>query len=170
MVDIPFAIAFVVWSPRALVAQHDQPCDTPMHFKEVIFTCFMNPLVVNRVRGNAVYQDVNGDEHPTIPIETRHNVCMSLYLAKSRTLVASTTIDEKGQFDFGAVPPGNYRLLVRDVAGVGDIPVRIARSPFHKRRIVVLFRVEQIDVTSCAATIRSDIGLGECIRPFRCIP
>ena len=133
------------------MAQRDQPCDTPVRFEEVIFPCIMKPLVVNRIRGNAVYQDVNGDEDPVIPIQDRHKVCMSLYNAESRTLVASKTLNEKGRFDFGAVPPGNYRLLVRDVGfGVGNIPVRITRSPIHKRGIVVLFRVERIDVTSCA--------------------
>jgi hypothetical protein len=108
----------------------------------------MNPLVVNRIRGNAVIQDENGSEDP---IKDPHYTRMSLYVADSHTLVASATIDEKGQFDFGAVPPGNYRLLVRNVGyRVGDIPVRITRSPFHKRRIMVLFRIGQIDVSSCA--------------------
>ena len=145
---ITFAIACVLWSPGVLMAQHDQPCDTPVRFEEVIFSCIMNPLVVNRIRGNAVIQYSNGNAEP---IKDPHYTCMSLYNSETRTLVGSTTIDEKGWFDFGAVPPGNYRLLVRSVGfGVGNIPVRIARSPFHKRRIVVQFRVAQIDVTSCA--------------------
>jgi hypothetical protein len=145
---IPFAIACVLWSPGALVAQHDQPCDTPVRFKEVIFPCIMSPLVINRVRGNAVVLEGNGNEEP---IKYRNYVCMSLYTAESGTLVTSTTIDEKGRFDFGAVPPGNYRLLVRYVGfEVGNIPVRIIRSPFHKRRIVVQFMTGGIDVSSCA--------------------
>jgi hypothetical protein len=108
----------------------------------------MNPLIVNRIRGNAVIQCSNGNEEP---IKDPHYTCMSVYNTETRTLVGSSTIDEKGWFDFGKVPPGNYRLLVRTVGfGVGNIPVRITRSPFHRRRIVVLFRVEDIDVTSCA--------------------
>jgi hypothetical protein len=142
------ALAFLLWSPGALVAQHDQPCDTPVRFEEVIFSCIINPLVVNRIRGNAVIQYSDGNEEP---IKDPHYTCMSLYIAECRSFVASTTIDEKGRFDFGAVPPGNYRLLVRTVGfAVGNIPVRITRSPFHKRRIIVLFRVGQIDVSSCA--------------------
>jgi hypothetical protein len=108
----------------------------------------MNPLVVNRLWGKAVIQGNNGHEEP---IEDPHYTCMSVYITESRSLVASTTIDQKGWFDFGAVPPGNYRLLVRNVGlAVGDIPIRITRSPFHKRRIIVQFRIGGIDESSCA--------------------
>ena len=130
------------------MAQHDQPCDTPVRFEEIIFSCIMKPLVVNRIRGNAIVQNFNGSEEP---IKDPHYTCMSLYNAESRTLVGSTTIDDKGWFDFGAVPAGDYRLLVRTVGlAVGNIPVRITHSLFHRRRIVVLFRVGEIDVSSCA--------------------
>lgn len=109
----------------------------------------MGPLVVSRVQGRAVL--VVRDK--TLPPDKLREVCLSLFTADTRKFVASTTPDRKGSFDFGSIPPGDYRLIQRApglCTGNTAIRVTAARSKRRQRTIIVRFRAHGIDVCSGA--------------------
>ena len=108
----------------------------------------MKPLAVNSVLGRVARQDADGRVWP----DEKPAGCLSLFTADSHKFVASTTTNKDGQFDFGEVPPGNYQLIAKSRGFcTGNIPVKVVRSAWHRRRpIVVFFRLASIDVCTCA--------------------
>ena len=62
-------------------------------------------------------------------------VCLGLFTEQNHNLVASAVTDEEGRFQFGNIPTGKYRLVVR-VSGfyVADIPVRVLTGSRSKSK------------------------------------
>jgi hypothetical protein len=124
-------------------------CRNAEKYEERRFGIEMKPLVLNRVRGKTVIQTPNGQVRPT---EVPQRVCLSLFSADAHKLVSSTTINQAGQFDFGNILPGRYRLVARAEAFcTGNIAIEVAPSVWHRKRsIVVEFRLAQTDVCTSA--------------------
>jgi hypothetical protein len=105
-------------------------------------------LVLQRVSGIAAIRV--GDK--ILPPSQLHGACLSLFAAASHKFVASAPVDKHGRFQFGAVPPGDYRLVAR-APGLctGNDPVRVSvlRAGRRNRTIVVNFQVLGYD--SCTS-------------------
>ena len=73
--------------------------------------------------------------------------CLGLFSEDDHRLVASTVADENGHYQFKTVPPGLYRLVVRDpqnVFCVANMPLRIVRFS-RARTLVIHMRPTGID-------------------------
>jgi len=142
----------VLWlvPTRAATYQGPASCDQATKYEEARFGVSIKPLKLANVRGRAVIEDPFGHiRRGEIP----RGVCLSLFLADSHKFVSSTTADDKGNFDFGPVEPGRYRLVARaEALCTGNIPVVVARSARKARHrgMVLLFRLAQLDVCTSA--------------------
>lgn len=109
------------------------------------------PLVMKAITGRVLFQtgDRAGEVKDVGPVP---RACLSLFSEGSHKKIASLTADEEGRFNFGNIPSGHYRLLVRDpYAGlcVANIPLKV--SGFHKlkargrKQLIVHMRASAID-------------------------
>jgi hypothetical protein len=67
--------------------------------------------------------------------------CLGLFAENDHRLVASTVADEDGHFKFSSVPPGSYRLVVRDPQNafcVANMPLSVVRSLRGKAKSLVI--------------------------------
>ena len=137
-------------SSHAALCQEMRPCHQARKYEEARFGVSIEPLKLARVRGKAVIQDSFGHIREG---EVPRHVCLSLFLADSHKFVSTTTADDEGNFDFGPVKPGRYRLVARaEALCTGNIPVIVVR-PSRKARhrgIVLLFRLANLDVCTSA--------------------
>ena len=81
--------------------------------------------------------------------------CLGLFIEQDHHLVATATADKEGHFEFGAVAPGRYRLVVRaNGLCAANVPLQIAaKSRSRKQKnseIVVHMRPAGIDTCSYA--------------------
>jgi hypothetical protein len=77
--------------------------------------------------------------------------CLGLFTEKRHRLVASVIADEEGRFNFGSIPSGRFRLIVRDPLSLfclANMPLRVVRSRGNARAIVIHMRPAGID--SCS--------------------
>ena len=125
------------------------PCPSAEQYKERGGHCDLAPklITVTRVRGRAVRSNGDGSEWP--PAEMS-GACLSLFTEDSHNFVSSRVVDSEGRFDFGAVPPGRYRLIAR--AGgfpIGNNPVKVVRFGwFTNHRIIISFEASRHACTS----------------------
>ena len=143
---IVFALLSVLAPNMASVGQV-QPCMNAKKF-EVGDGCYINPLVVKRIAGKVARQSPDGRIWP----DEKPAGCLSLFTADSHEFVKSTLTSEDGRFDFGEIPPGNYRLIARSRGFcTGNIPLKVGRSAAHGHKsIIILFRLSGIDTCTCA--------------------
>ena len=76
--------------------------------------------------------------------------CLGLFREDDHQLVASTTADEKGRFEFESISAGLYRLVVRDPQNafcVANVPLQIVRSQRGKP-LVIHLRPSGVDTCS----------------------
>jgi hypothetical protein len=107
------------------------------------------PLIVARIRGRIVVE-VNGE---ILSQAKPEGISLSLFTADTHEFLSATTVDAKGQFYFGKIPPGDYRLLTRAKGFcTGNTRIRIKKTPTgHKLRdIIVYFRPAALDVCTTA--------------------
>jgi hypothetical protein len=75
--------------------------------------------------------------------------CLGLFTEKDHRLVASVAADEEGRFKFNSVPPGKYRLIVRDSQNsfcVANLPLRVVRwQRGQTKPLVIHMRLPWID-------------------------
>jgi hypothetical protein len=80
--------------------------------------------------------------------------CLGLFTEMDYRLVASAVADQSGRFNFGSVPTGRYRLVVRDPQNafcVANIMLRVVRWPRSKTKpLVIHLRPAGIDDCSYA--------------------
>jgi hypothetical protein len=80
--------------------------------------------------------------------------CVVLFTEREHQLVANATADREGRFTFGAVPEGDYRLIVRaDPLCLANVLLRVVtskRGGARKRQVVVHMRAAGIDTCSYA--------------------
>jgi hypothetical protein len=134
---------FPVW---ANAQQSVSSCPKPLEY-ENHNQIDPSPLSVRIVSGRVIAQD--GYAVP--------NACLGLFTEREHRLVASVVADEEGNFRFGNIPSGKYRLVVRDEYG-GFCPanarVHVASWPRGgiraRRQIVGHLRPFAIDVCSHA--------------------
>lgn len=107
------------------------------------------PMVLQRVSGVAVIR-AGGK---TITASQLHGACLSLFTADSHKFIASAPVDRRGHFEFGTVPPGDYRLVARAPGFcIGNDPVRIKipKGARTGRTIIVYFQLLGIDTCTTA--------------------
>jgi hypothetical protein len=116
-----------------------------------------------RVVSGRVFDEV-GDvgaptNNPARELGAIPEACLGLFTEKGHRLVASVVADVEGRFKFKSVPPGKYRLVVRDPQNllcVVNMPLRVVGWPrvgIFKRKsttILVHMRAEGIDDCSYA--------------------
>lgn len=75
--------------------------------------------------------------------------CIGLFTEEGHRLIASVVADEEGRFSLTSIPPGQYRLVVRDpqdVFCVANMPLRVVRWPRGKAKpLVIHMRPSGID-------------------------
>ena len=99
------------------------------------------PLVFGRLTGRAV--DPSSFQMP--------GVCSGLFTERNHKLVATASSDENGNFKFGVVPPGRYRLVAHaDGLCAANVPLRIVRgkSSPKNRELVLHMKPRGIDACS----------------------
>lgn len=107
------------------------------------------PIVLQRVSGVAVIRA--GDK--TIPSSQLHGACLSLFTADSHKFVASAPVDKRGRFEFGTVPPGDYRVVARApgfCTGNDLVRIKIPKGSRAGRTIIVYFQPHAIDTCTTA--------------------
>jgi len=84
-----------------------------------------SPLTLTKVWGI-----VEDNDKVRIP-----DVCLGLFTEEGDKLIAQTSTNKDGSFDFGSVSPGRYRLVARyDSFCTSNTPIRIARQAAKNRR------------------------------------
>jgi hypothetical protein len=118
--------------PRRMEYAHRNQVDPPV-------------LTLNVVQGRTI--DNRSDAVP--------EVCVALFTEKSHRFVAQVSVNSHGNFKFGAVPPGRYRLVARVPRYDYFCPVN-ARILIHRSRdrtrLVLHMVLPAIDVCSRADT------------------
>ena len=107
------------------------------------------PMVLQRVSGVVLIRA--GDK--TIAASQLHGACLSLFTADSHKFIASAPVDRRGHFEFGTVPPGDYRLVARApgfCTGNGPVRVKIPKVRHKDRSIIVYFQVLGYDTCTTA--------------------
>ena len=78
--------------------------------------------------------------------------CLGLFMEKDHRLVASAVANEEGRFKFSSVPPGRYRLVVRDPQNafcIANMPLRIVRWLRGKAKPLV-FHMRPAGIDDCS--------------------
>lgn len=78
--------------------------------------------------------------------------CLGLFTDSDHRLLAKAVADESGLFKFNSVPPGRYRLVVRDPQDalcVANLPLRIVRWPRGTLRSLVI-HMRPIGLDDCS--------------------
>src|ERR1700693_5559238 len=106
-----FLLAACFCLPPLLASQTDdkEPCRDAQQYPnpEPVNMVYPGSLVVGQVHGRVVMRA--GDR--TYPGSgLRGEACLSLFTENTHEYVAKAQIDQDGQFEFGKVRPGNYRL------------------------------------------------------------
>ena len=107
------------------------------------------PMVLQRVSGVAVIRA--GDR--MISASQLHGACLSLFTADSHKFIGSAPVDKRGHFEFGTVPPGDYRLVARApgfCTGNDAVRVKIPKIGRASRSLVVYFQPHAIDTCTTA--------------------
>jgi TonB family protein len=106
-------------------------------------------MVLQRVSGVAVIRA--GDK--IIAASQLHGACLSLFTADSHKFAASAPVDRRGHFEFGTVPPGDYRLVARArgfCTGNDPVRIKISKGTRTGRTIVAYFQPHAIDTCTTA--------------------
>jgi hypothetical protein len=107
------------------------------------------PMVLQRVTGLAVIRA--GDK--TIAASQLHGACLSLFAADSHKFIAKAPVDRRGHFEFGTLPPGDYRLVARApgfCTGNDPVRIKIPKGTRTGRTIIVYFQPHAIDTCTTA--------------------
>jgi hypothetical protein len=148
-----FLVSFFVALPLSAPAQQEvEPCKTEVQYASRN-QVDPKPLSVTGVLGR-VFIEVGELGGATKEVGAVTEACLGLFTEKERHLVATTTVNDRGHFAFGAVPIGKYRLVVH--AGplcVANVPLHVTRSRGKRHRgkqIVVHMRAAGYDTCSYA--------------------
>jgi hypothetical protein len=143
------AVCFVVFALQVVPAiqQTENACEDRSY--ENHNQIDYKPLKLAKIQGTGV-------------IEIRQNVikhneivpgaCLTLFTTDHKFIV-STKANSRGAFQFNDIAPGRYSLLARAPAFcTANIPIRVIkasrRSKLQRQRIVVHYRVSEIDTCS----------------------
>jgi hypothetical protein len=140
-------VAFLVTGSEIALSQETGPCVDADKYPEPepVGLVETGPLVLQRVAGRAVIK-AGGKIMPGS--ELCGGACLSLFTANSHKFVAHVQLDKQGLFEFGRVPPGDYRLVARAPGFcTGNDPVRIkaSRARGKRRVMIVYFQPHEID-------------------------
>lgn len=78
--------------------------------------------------------------------------CLGLFTEKDHRLVASAVADEEGRFEFGSIPPGRFRLVVRDPLNLfclANTPIEVVKWRRGKERSLVI-HMRPAGIDSCS--------------------
>jgi hypothetical protein len=109
------------------------------------------PLVLSTLSGQ-VFAEVG---NPAKPLGPFPNACIGLFSEGEHKLVSNTVANKDGSFSIRDVPPGSYRLVVRDSQNafcVANAPIRMSEPKERARggRVVIHLRPAGIDDCSYA--------------------
>jgi hypothetical protein len=121
-------------------------------------------IALGQVRCGISYEDQNQVDYN---LRTRHawgvaidasatavpKTCLGIFREPDHRLISSVESDENGQFDFGQIKRGKYRLVARyDSLGVANVILDIGLWPsggvWRTRRLFVHLRPRGIDAVS----------------------
>ncbi len=147
---ILFTIILIAFSLSASYAQEQgESCPSPIEYGNHN-QIEPNRSSVRKVSGRVIHELSN----PAKEIELLP-ACLGLFTEKDHRLVASAVAGDDGNFKFGSVPVGNYRLVVRDaynVFCVANMPLRLVRWPRGRAKsLVIHMRPAGIDDCSYGA-------------------
>lgn len=112
--------------------QASPPCQQPAPYIEkgdVTAPFPYQPVSVSAVAGQVSGAIVG------LPQGMAH-VCLSLFTERKHKLVGSSVTDESGNFQYGDVPAGEYRMVVRAPGFfVAEIPVHVSDKAKAKAKI-----------------------------------
>jgi hypothetical protein len=128
------------------IAQEKGPCQRAEEYapREPGMNVEAAALRVQRVFGRAIIEG----ENTVITGDKVTPACMSLFTEDSHRFVASVALDNRGNFNFGTVRPGNYRLVARSpglCTGNTKVQVTASRVGRGKNGILVHFRIHNVD-------------------------
>jgi hypothetical protein len=67
--------------------------------------------------------------------------CIGLFTEEDHRLMTSVVADDEGRFKLGSIPPGRYRLVVRDPQDafcVANMPLHVVRWPRGKAKSLII--------------------------------
>jgi hypothetical protein len=136
--------------PATVARQEGAPCGAEVKYVDRN-QADPRQLSVLLVRGR-VFVEVGEISGETTETSALPDACLGLFTEKEHRLVAATSSDEKGQYAFGAVPAGEYRLVVHSGPFcVANVRVRVTRGGRAKgKRVVVHMRAAGYDTCSYA--------------------
>jgi len=141
---IPLLIAVVVALPFIAFGQSESNCPRQL---EYVHRNQVDPPVITL---NAVQGRATDKQNEPVP-----EVCVALFTEKSHRFVTQVSVDNRGSFKFGRVPPGHYVLVARvreyDYFCPVNARIRIRRSR-RRTRLVLHMVLAAIDVCSWADT------------------
>lgn len=98
-----------------------------------------------------------GRRNPAREIGPIPGACLGLFSEKERRLVASAVADDEGRFKFKSIPPGRYRLVVRDPYDglcVANMPLRVVEWPragiFRRKNKTILIHMRAGGIDDCS--------------------
>jgi hypothetical protein len=141
-----FALAAILLNGMQLYAQRpSEPCKQVIAY-ENHNQSDPNPLSIRSLTGRVIAEV--GDEAQEIgPLP---GACLGLFTEEAHRLIATATADQEGRFQFGKVPNGKYRLVVRVGSFcTANVPLQVTGERrgkvAGKRQLVIHMRPGGID-------------------------
>lgn len=134
-----FLLVFVCYGGMVTYAQQSSsPCQqpaadiakgeltAPLKYEQLSVT-----VVGGRVSGSLVTAELRGISQ----------LCLTLFTERKHKFVADAVTDEEGDFLFGDIPAGRYRIVIR-ASGffVAEIPVRVLKRAKESKRIDIVLQ------------------------------
>jgi hypothetical protein len=142
--QITLMILFVAFAGSIAHAQQPSPsCQSPIEYGNRN-QVDPKPSSVSGISGRVIAEVGNpAKEVSAVP------ACLGLFTEKEQRLVASVIADEEGNFSFGSIPSGRYRLVVRDPQNafcLANMPLNVvSRSRGKAKPLVIHMRPAGID-------------------------
>jgi hypothetical protein len=111
LVVIIFTLSALIHAPGEVSAQQRQSKCSQIRYTAPHLN--LKSFRLNRIEGQAVYASPSQKWE----LGSGNGVCVTFFNRKNRELVATVTTDDKGQFEFINIAPGDYVLI----AFAGDL-------------------------------------------------
>ena len=120
---------FVIVTPwqKGAFAQQPQGSCPQIKYSERMTDAYL--YRIDRIEGQAVYGSVSEKGE----FATASGLCLALFNRKDKQLIATVATDNRGQFQFASVVPGEY-VLIASLSALQEIivPVQVANAAAGK--------------------------------------